>query len=268
MKTLPIDKIIVGRRHRRDLGNLDGLKASIQDLGLLQPVVITSKGELIAGRRRLEACKALGWKTIPIHVVSLKEIARGEHDENVHRKDFLPTELVAIRRALEPEERKAAKTRIREGGRRGGQGSGKLPEASTGTSRDKIAQALGIGGRTLDKATAVVEAAEQDPERYGDLPGEMDETGKVDPIWRKMHRRARVDVSWQHEWKGMPEFSQEDLTPCKQVIVNFATEADVKLFGELIGQDIPLGTKSSIWYPDVENDHAMARWRFVDEGES
>lgn len=73
-----------------------------------------------------------------------------------------------------------------------------------------------------------------------------------------------IEEVWQREWKGMPEFSQEDLTPCKQVIVNFATPADVKQFGELIGQDIPLGTKSSTWYPDVENDHAMARWRFVD----
>jgi hypothetical protein len=37
---------------------------------------------------------------------------------------------VAIKRALEPIERGAAKERQRQGGRLGGKGSGKLPEAS------------------------------------------------------------------------------------------------------------------------------------------
>jgi len=38
-----------------------------------------------------------------------------------------------------------------------------------GKTRDKVAEFTGVSGRTLDKATAVVEAAESDPEKLGHL---------------------------------------------------------------------------------------------------
>ena len=38
-----------------------------------------------------------------------------------------------------------------------------------GDTRDKVAELTGVSGRTLDKATAVVEAAEADPEKFGHL---------------------------------------------------------------------------------------------------
>src|SRR5262249_43810242 len=46
--------------------------------------------------RRLMAFKYLGRIEIPVHVVDLDEIVRGEFAENVHRKSFLPSELDAI----------------------------------------------------------------------------------------------------------------------------------------------------------------------------
>ena len=48
---------------------------------------------LIAGKRRLEAYKVLGWIEIPVTVVDLAEIVRGEFAENAIRKDFLPALL-------------------------------------------------------------------------------------------------------------------------------------------------------------------------------
>jgi hypothetical protein len=59
--TRRLDEIIVGQRHRRDLGAIAGLARSIDELGLLQPVVLTPAGQLIAGERRLGAAKMLGW---------------------------------------------------------------------------------------------------------------------------------------------------------------------------------------------------------------
>jgi ParB-like chromosome segregation protein Spo0J len=46
---------------------------------------------------------------IPVTVVDIASIARGELAENFHRKDFLPSEIEAIRRTLEPIEKAAAK---------------------------------------------------------------------------------------------------------------------------------------------------------------
>jgi hypothetical protein len=42
---------------------------------------------------------------------------RGEFAENTIRKNFLPSEIEAIRRALMPQEKAAAKERQRQGGR-------------------------------------------------------------------------------------------------------------------------------------------------------
>ena len=67
--TRPIHSIIVGEGHRCDMGDVDGLASSIAALGLLQPIVISPDGRLLAGARRLRACRQLGWTTIPVSIV-------------------------------------------------------------------------------------------------------------------------------------------------------------------------------------------------------
>jgi ParB-like chromosome segregation protein Spo0J len=61
--------IRIGKRHRRDLGDIDSLAASIEDIGLLNPITVSENGLLLAGARRLAAYKRLGRKTIPVNVV-------------------------------------------------------------------------------------------------------------------------------------------------------------------------------------------------------
>jgi ParB family chromosome partitioning protein len=64
-----IADIRIGQRHRRDLGDIDALAASISEVGLLHPVVVTPDGRLIAGQRRLEACRSLGWSEVTATVI-------------------------------------------------------------------------------------------------------------------------------------------------------------------------------------------------------
>ena len=59
-----ISDIKVKKRVRKDLGELDALKQSLRTYGLLNPITLNSKYELIAGERRLEAAKAIGWENI------------------------------------------------------------------------------------------------------------------------------------------------------------------------------------------------------------
>jgi N6-adenosine-specific RNA methylase IME4 len=193
--SLPIDSIIVGQRHRRDLGNIDALAASIRDIGaLLHPVVVRPDGVLIAGERRLRACQLLGWTEIPVTVVDLDAVVRGEFAENAVRKDFTLSEAVAIKRALEPLEKAAAKERQREGGGRGGKGSGKLPEASKGNATDKAAKAAGMARRTLEKAEAVVDAAEAEPEKFGKLLADMDRCGRANGAYRRLQNARQAEA--------------------------------------------------------------------------
>lgn len=193
MSRLRIDSIRVGPRFRQDLGDVAVLAESIRAVGLLHPVVVSSDGLLIAGRRRLEASRLLGWTDLPVSVVDLKDVTRAEHDENLVRKDFLPSEMVAIARALEPTERTAAKQRLQEAGRLGGEGSGKLPEASRGRKRDKVAIYTGVSGRTLEKAMAVVDAAERAPDKFAGLVEEMDRTNRVDGAFHKLIVAKRAE---------------------------------------------------------------------------
>ena len=51
---LPISQIKIGDRHRKDLGDLCDLAASIEK-GLLQPIGVSPEMELIWGLRRLVA---------------------------------------------------------------------------------------------------------------------------------------------------------------------------------------------------------------------
>jgi ParB family chromosome partitioning protein len=106
-----IDAIQIGRRFRKDLGDLDALAASIKDVGLLHPIVITPDRHLIAGQRRLAACKRLGWPDVPTTVVDLDQIILGEFAENEYRKDLTLTEKAAIIEALRPKLEAAAKKR-------------------------------------------------------------------------------------------------------------------------------------------------------------
>jgi N6-adenosine-specific RNA methylase IME4 len=180
-----IDAILVGPRFRKNLGNLDDLAASIDEIGLLHPVVITSDMQLIAGQRRLEACRTLGWTEIPVTVIAINEIVRGEYAENAIRKDFLPSEIDAIRRAMEPAEKEAAVERMSDGGK-----GWKLSTPSEKT-RDKIGEFAGVSGRTVEKIARVVEAAEAEPDKYGYLVEEMDRTGKIDGPYQKVRRDER-----------------------------------------------------------------------------
>jgi ParB family chromosome partitioning protein len=71
--TRAIAEIRVGVRFRKDMGDLASLAASIKARGLYHPIVISSDGLLLAGERRLEACKLLGWERVPVTVIEANE---------------------------------------------------------------------------------------------------------------------------------------------------------------------------------------------------
>ena len=96
-----IADIKVGLRHRTDMGDLDALSISISTEGLLQPIGILSDSTLVFGARRLMACKNIGWTEIDVRIVNVSSIAMGEMTENELRKNFTPSERVAIFKTIE-----------------------------------------------------------------------------------------------------------------------------------------------------------------------
>ena len=57
LKEIKITDINVGDRHRRDMGDLTTLADSIRQEGLLQPIGVTDRHELVFGERRIRAAR-------------------------------------------------------------------------------------------------------------------------------------------------------------------------------------------------------------------
>ena len=92
-----IKDIKIKRRVRKDLGNLEDLKDSMKIYGLMNPITLNSKYELIAGERRLQSAIQLGWTSINANIVdNLTEVEQLEMEieENNQRKEFTDAELL------------------------------------------------------------------------------------------------------------------------------------------------------------------------------
>lgn len=95
-----IDKIVVrDKRIRKDFGDIEELAADIKANGLINPPTINKGYVLLAGERRLRACKSLGWTQIEVHMLDTKDEAHDleiEISENESRKDFTRSERMDL----------------------------------------------------------------------------------------------------------------------------------------------------------------------------
>jgi len=100
IKQIPVNSIVFSPFQARrgfEEGDLRDLAQSIKEHGLLQPILVRpfNKGfELIAGERRVRACKMLGLQTIPAVVRTMddNEVAQVGLVENLQRQDLSPVE--------------------------------------------------------------------------------------------------------------------------------------------------------------------------------
>lgn len=93
---IPLSKIKVAKRTRTNFGDMEGLIESIKDKGVIQPITINSKFELLAGERRYRAAKEAKLKEIPCIIrphadkkhLSTLDSLEIEFIENIFREDF------------------------------------------------------------------------------------------------------------------------------------------------------------------------------------
>jgi len=85
------------------MGDIEALAESFKRHGQISPIVISKKNVLIAGGRRLEAAKHLGWRTINAVISECStELARLEleMEENIQRRDFNMEEFAEATKKL------------------------------------------------------------------------------------------------------------------------------------------------------------------------
>ena len=105
---IPVEAVAPNPRQPRtsfEDGALEALALSIQEVGVLQPIVVRKVGagfELIAGERRLRAARLAGLATVPavIRESDDTESLREALIENIHREDLNPIELAEAFREL------------------------------------------------------------------------------------------------------------------------------------------------------------------------
>lgn len=199
-KPVAIHDIVVGDRYRKDLGDIEPLKRSITEIGLLHPVVVDGDYRLLVGGRRLEACKQLGMLTIPaVTAASLSDLRQrviAERDENTCREPFKPSEMVALGKAIEESYRPIAEAAEKKSPGRPKKGRGNAPTFSNPQDESKrtssvAAAACNVDRRTYEKAKAVTQAAAKSPERFGDLVELMDRTGKVNKAYSELRKAEK-----------------------------------------------------------------------------
>lgn len=180
---IQISEIKIGKRYRKDIGDLTELCESIKKVGLLHPIVLDKDNNLIVGYRRIAAYKQLKFEEIECTKISnLDELLKlqSESDENKCRKDFTPEEAITIGEQLEPIEKEAAKERKSTLNN----ASVKLTEAK-GESLDKVAKAVGMSRNTYVKAKAVIKSGNKQ------IIEEMNKTGSVDGAFKEIKKEER-----------------------------------------------------------------------------
>ena len=93
---IAVEDVLVRKRIRRDMGDIEALAESLKRYGQISPIVVSKKNILIAGGRRLEAAKSLGWRTINAVISETSgelEQLELEVEENIQRRDFSMEEV-------------------------------------------------------------------------------------------------------------------------------------------------------------------------------
>lgn len=219
-----IDKIMVSNRIRKDFGDIEELAEDIRENGLINPPVVNKDYQLLAGERRLRACKSLGWQQIEVRMMDTRD---AEHELNIEisendvRKGFTKSERVDyIKRLLRIEQAKAKERQVRK--------SESVRENSheqTGIRADEVtAEQFGISSNTMRRELFIADNADMlDPADFA----EWDE-GKLST--NKAYQRIKAA-----QQKAIQERDDARKVADKLKIERDEAREDAEGYGEEIG---------------------------------
>lgn len=147
---------------RREHGDIKPLADSIREVGLLNPLTVNQDGRLLAGRRRLEAVRQLGWATVPVRVLQSDSPVfdfKVALEENLKRKNLSDVEVAEALKEYQ-RLREAEEGRARPGERT----DLTSPHCGEVRTQQKTAGEFGISRQAVSKAMKIAEAVEKHPD--------------------------------------------------------------------------------------------------------
>jgi len=238
------------KRFRKDLGDLTSLADSIKEIGLIHPIVVNSGGVLIAGERRLAACKIAGVEP-EYRTVNFENPVKAELHENTMRKDFTYSEVFAIGEYLNEMESKQFTDHHNVVG---------TNDTNNKQPRDKVAEITGLGTATISKVNQVFKSDFPEVKEQLDS-GEI----SVDTAYKEVKNKEKkanhkADIEQQ---KISLEQNKPEITGTFDVIVldppwNYGREYDPASSrvanpypemtqSELLKLNIPLNDNGIVW---------------------
>jgi hypothetical protein len=220
-RSVPLGSIRIENRYRKELGDLSSLMKSIEGVGLINRITLDQDNRLLAGGRRLEACRRLGWEIISARIVTTITDARDalviERDENTERLPMTFSESMALRDAILALERVGARERQAEGGEHGratryGSEAGSAPRGAEPGDQAKregravrlAGEAVGFCGGSAQRAHVLHEAAKSGDERAQALVEQVDSGEKtIGGAYREYRETVKREVAEPREYEGL-----------------------------------------------------------------
>jgi hypothetical protein len=190
---------------RKDYGNIEDLKKSISEIGLLHPIVVDSDGVIIAGRRRLRACQELGIEAKTV-VIDFDDPERAQIDENTIRKDFTPSEIHQILQYINEKD-----SRQRDGLKQF-TGNVRMSDSDRRNKehpRDKVAK---ITGKSTDTLSKINQLFDKENGADEETKQKVDE-GKVsvDKAYKEFKKKQKQETKKEEFKKASIEYKNDDI---------------------------------------------------------
>lgn len=181
-------KADIRERQREDMGDIEGLAASLEKFGQLEPVGLDNENNLIYGMRRLTAAIMLGWDIINAEIIGAIDPIRAQEielEENVRRHQ------------LDWKEESKAVARIHK----------MKMEREVDWTAEKTAEALGISRRKVFNSLELSTAIDNNPDvaRADTQAGAMMRLTQVKQLEQ---RKSDAKVRMMAEASGMKPKTQ------------------------------------------------------------
>lgn len=228
-----IEKIKIKERARKDFGNLKELADDIKENGLINPPVVNRDFELLAGERRLRACKVLGWKQIVVNVMDTRDLEHElniELSENESRLAFSKSERYELMKNIfKIQEEKA---RERQGHKTSDRNLTDVVRAD-----EETAKQFGISRDTMRKEMVIVENKELlDPQDFADWDdGKLSTNKAYQKIKQELNKEKEHSEALQREI----QLKNADLTIAQNEVKALKERPQREIVKEVVKEVIP-----------------------------
>lgn len=245
---LVINDIIVGNRIRKNAVNIKELADDMRENGQITPITVrvdnAGSYHLVAGFRRMKAMQSIGEEKIEAYVIpedDEERLLKMEISENEIREDFTKTErMECIRRIEEIESKKALARKL------SGDGIDHMQNSAHGTTRDAVAEQVGISHDTISKEKKIIEHKDEiDPEIFKNWDDGKLSTNKVYTELKAKLKAKEEELSmalegnrklastnkeleeeslrWKNAWQTqeLPEATVEEIEELKETIESY-----------------------------------------------